>query len=328
MHVPKPILQAPDPAEAARGLRGIGTYYILDALWDEVVGDGVDVEQLASAFAGEISPPPAVLHRRETEPLVEPMWRSLEDGGVVERMVEDLGRPATCWPFIIPNSWDLMGSTWARVYATALQNFQTKIISDWSRPTAWVHGWAKSMTLQHIAPSPQVTHRQAKDVWSKFWSCQYPQSLTDIVYTALWGKPKVQHRIQPISHTDKCPLCRIKKEYVSHALRYCKFYPYVYVWLSKALGLDTATWRLGALEATKTVDSLLLWVARKAHWWTRCKAHVRHTPSMSTFLFAWIDNIQVLLQWQPLEHLIKPLLQFRHFVQEYNETEVLPAPEL
>ena len=36
----------------------------------------------------------------------------------------------------------------------------------------------------------------------------------------------------------------------------------------------------------------------------------------------------MLLQWQPLEHLVQPLLQFRHFVQEYNETEVLPAPEL
>ena len=68
------------------------------------MGEGVDFEQLASEFAREISPPPAVLHRRETDPLVEPMLRSLEDGGVVERVVEDPGRPATCRPFIIPKS--------------------------------------------------------------------------------------------------------------------------------------------------------------------------------------------------------------------------------
>ena len=76
MHVstsPKPVLHAPDPGVAARGLGDIGTYHISDALWDEVVGEGVDVEQLASAFAPEISPPPAVLHRRETDLLVEPM---------------------------------------------------------------------------------------------------------------------------------------------------------------------------------------------------------------------------------------------------------------
>ena len=147
-----------------------------------------------------------------------------------------------------------------------------------------MHGWAKSLTLQHIAPSPQVTHRQTKDVWSKFWNCQYPPSLSDFVYTALWGKVKVQHRIQPISQTDECPLCRITKESVSHALRYRKFYPYVFVLLSKAFGLDTASWRLGALEATKTVDSLLLWAAREAHWWTWCKAHFSHTPPLRTFL--------------------------------------------
>ena len=150
-----------------------------------------------------------------------------------------------------------MGSTWVPVSATALERFQAKVISDWSRPTAWVHGWAKSLTLQHIAPSPQVTHRRTKDVWSQFWDCQYPPSLNDFVYAALLGKLKVQHRMQPISHADKCPLCRTKKASVSHALGYCKFYPHVYVLLSKAFGLDTATWRLGAIEATKTVDSLL-----------------------------------------------------------------------
>ena len=73
MHVstsPKPILQAPDPEVAARGLGDIGTYHISGALWDEVVGAGVDVEWLAAEFALEVSPPPAVLHRRETDPLV------------------------------------------------------------------------------------------------------------------------------------------------------------------------------------------------------------------------------------------------------------------
>ena len=107
MHVstsPKPVLQAPEPAVAAWGLGDIGTYHISDALWDEVVGEGVDVEQLASEFAPEISPPPAVLHMRDIDPLVEPMLRSFKDGGVVERVVEDRGRPATCWPFIIPKS--------------------------------------------------------------------------------------------------------------------------------------------------------------------------------------------------------------------------------
>ena len=81
MHVstsPKPVLQAPDPEVAARGLGYIGTYCISDALWDEVVGEGVDVERLASEFAPEAPPPPpTVLHRRETDPLMEPMLRSL-----------------------------------------------------------------------------------------------------------------------------------------------------------------------------------------------------------------------------------------------------------
>ena len=84
MHVstsPKPVLQAPHPEVAARGLGDIGAYHISDALWDEVVGEGMDVERLASEFAPEVSPPPAVLHRRETDPLVEPMLRSLEVGG-------------------------------------------------------------------------------------------------------------------------------------------------------------------------------------------------------------------------------------------------------
>ena len=91
------------PETTALRRRGdIGTYQISDALWDEVVGARVDVKQLASKFAPQISPPLVVLHRRETDPLVEPMLRSLEDGGVVERVVEDPRRPATCWPFINP----------------------------------------------------------------------------------------------------------------------------------------------------------------------------------------------------------------------------------
>ena len=54
------------------------------------MGEGVDVEQLACKFAAEISPPPAVLHKQETDLLVEPML-PLEDGGVVERVVEGPG---------------------------------------------------------------------------------------------------------------------------------------------------------------------------------------------------------------------------------------------
>ena len=107
MHVstsPKPVLQAPDPEVAARGLGGIGACHISDALWDEVVGEGVDVERLASEFAPQVPPPPAVLHRHETDLLVEPMLRSLQVVGGVARVVEEPGRPATCWPFIIPKS--------------------------------------------------------------------------------------------------------------------------------------------------------------------------------------------------------------------------------
>ena len=107
MHVstsPKPVLHAPDPEVAARGLGDIGTYHISDALWEEVVGEGVDVERLASEFAPEVSPPLAGLHRRETDPLVEPMLPALEVGRVVDRVVEDPGRPVTCWPFIVPKS--------------------------------------------------------------------------------------------------------------------------------------------------------------------------------------------------------------------------------
>ena len=61
MHVstsPKPVLEAPDPEVAARGLGDIGTYHISDALWDEVVGEGVDLERLGSEFAPEVPPPP------------------------------------------------------------------------------------------------------------------------------------------------------------------------------------------------------------------------------------------------------------------------------
>ena len=109
MHVssfPKPVLQVPDPEVAARGLGDIGTFHVSDALWDEVVGEGVDVERLDSEFAPQPPPPPpAVLHRREADPLMEPMLRSLGvGGGGVERVLENLGRPATCWPFIIPKS--------------------------------------------------------------------------------------------------------------------------------------------------------------------------------------------------------------------------------
>ena len=68
------------------------------------MGEGVDVEQLASEFAPEVSPPPAVLRRRQTDPLVEPMLRSLEDGGVVEMVVEGPCRLATCWRFVIPKT--------------------------------------------------------------------------------------------------------------------------------------------------------------------------------------------------------------------------------
>ena len=76
MHVstsPQPVLQAFDPGVAARRLADIGSHHISDALWDEVVGDGEDVQQLASEFALDISPPPPVLQRRETDPLVEPI---------------------------------------------------------------------------------------------------------------------------------------------------------------------------------------------------------------------------------------------------------------
>ena len=107
MHVstsPKPALHTPDPEVAAQGLGDIETYHISGALWDEVVGEGVNVERLASEFALEVSPSPAVLHRRETDPLVEPKLRFPEVGGVVERVLGDPGRPATCWPFIIPKS--------------------------------------------------------------------------------------------------------------------------------------------------------------------------------------------------------------------------------
>ena len=82
MHVstsPKPVLRTHDPEVAGN----IGTYHISDALWDEVVGEGVHVERLASEFVPKVPPPPAVLHRRETDPLVEPMLRSSEAGGLL-----------------------------------------------------------------------------------------------------------------------------------------------------------------------------------------------------------------------------------------------------
>ena len=42
---------------------------------------------------------------------MEPMLRSLEEGGVVERVVDDPGRPTTCWPFIIPKSSEKVSVT-------------------------------------------------------------------------------------------------------------------------------------------------------------------------------------------------------------------------
>ena len=60
----------------------------------------------------------------------------------------------------------------------------------------------------------------------------------------------------------------------------------------------------------------------------RCAAHCFHIPTLGAFLCAWINNIQDLVQWEPLGHVAEPLLQFTHFVQEYRETEVLAAPTL
>ena len=117
-------------------------------------------------------------------------------------------------------------------------------------------------------------------------------------------------------------------ESITHLLWYCKIFPHVYVPLSKVFGLDTSTWRLGTLEPKKTVDSLLLWTTRKADCWTCCKAHFFCTPTLHTLLCMWIDNITTLLRWEPLQHLAEPLMQLRHYVQEYDETVVLLAPTL
>ena len=78
---PTLVLQAPDPQVAARGLGDIGTYHNSDALWDEVVGEGVDVERLASEFAPEVSP-----HRRSSTCVRRtrwwsPCWAPLRWGG-------------------------------------------------------------------------------------------------------------------------------------------------------------------------------------------------------------------------------------------------------
>ena len=191
-----------------------------------------------------------------------------------------------------------------------------------------VNGSAKSLTLQHITPLLYVTHRRDKEVWAAFWTCQFPPRLFDSVYTTPWSKFKVQQRIRSFFGTDQCPLCPSKLETITHALRYCKFFPHVYFLMCKAFGLDTATWRLGKLEAQKSVDSVFYWTARRAHLGVQCKAHLFHIPTLSTFRCVGINNIQCVIQWRPLEHLIAALLQLRHFVQEHNETEVLPAPEL
>ena len=96
----------------------------------------------------------------------------------------------------------LMGTTWIPIYETALSHFVKKHINELSRPMAWANGWAKSLTLQHIAPSPHVTHTQEKEFWAALWNCQYPPGLFGFVYTASWSKLKVQQRILSICSTD------------------------------------------------------------------------------------------------------------------------------
>ena len=84
MHVstsPKPFMQPPNPELAARGLAEVGMCRISDELWDECVGGGLDVERLAADFAPDMQPTEGSVRRRETDPLVEPMLRSLEGGG-------------------------------------------------------------------------------------------------------------------------------------------------------------------------------------------------------------------------------------------------------
>ena len=168
MHVstsPKPVLQAPDPEVAARGLGDIGTYHISDALWDEVVGEGVDVERLASEFAPEVFPPLAVLHRRETDPLVEPMLRSLEVGVVVERVVEDTGRPATRWPFIIPKSLEKVSVIFHLV------DFNDTM----PRPARFsLCGWENMADHLSVWPPREPLYCTHMDLKNAFWSFVLP----------------------------------------------------------------------------------------------------------------------------------------------------------
>ena len=129
------------------------------------MGEGVDVEQLASEFAPEISPPPVVVHRRETNPLVEPMLRSLEDGGVVERVVEDLGRPATCWPFIIPKSSEKVSVIFHLVdFNDTMPRPARFSLCSWEEMTDRLSAWPRREPLY-------CTHIDLKNA---FWSFVLP----------------------------------------------------------------------------------------------------------------------------------------------------------
>ena len=50
----------------------------------------------------------------------------------------------------------LVGASWVRACENATKNFASHPISDSSRPTAWVHGWAKSRAVQSFVPSLHV----------------------------------------------------------------------------------------------------------------------------------------------------------------------------
>ena len=138
------------------------------------------------------------------------------------------------------------------------------------------------------------------------------------------GSASAQCLLNQKWHTDKCPLCPDKVESVYHSLRYCKFFPHVYVCLSRAFGLPTDTWRTGPFHEFKQPHQILLWTARKAHWHIRCRASFHGNPTLPDFVSHWATAVTSLIEWQPFDEHQNTFSVFLRALRKYDGTCSIP----
>ena len=162
------------------------------------------MERLASEFAPEVSPLPAVLQRRETDPLVEPMLRSLQVRGVVERVLEDPGRPATCWPFIIPKSSDKVSVIFHLVgFNNTMPRSARFSLCSWENMADRLSAWPPREPLY-------CTHIDLKNA---FWSFVWPPKAARAFRLGFrpGGGARVIYRMRrmPFGWKFSPPLCQL-----------------------------------------------------------------------------------------------------------------------